>query len=118
MRTTWLVLLFCLLLLTSHLIDHVEARGKSKKNKKSSSRRRKKTKKGRTTTQEIADPVSTQYDPEARHSLSPPMADCLHYWRYGGSTVLTEALARITPSTADRRGWLWNTVTLITLIDP
>jgi len=30
------------------------------------------------------------------------------YWSYGGSTVLTKNFVRLTPSTQDRRGWLWN----------
>lgn len=30
------------------------------------------------------------------------------YWNFGGSTVLTKNVIRLTPSTQDRRGWLWN----------
>lgn len=30
------------------------------------------------------------------------------YWNFGGSTVLTRKLIRITPDTQDRQGWLWN----------
>ena len=30
------------------------------------------------------------------------------YWNFGGSTVLTKSAIRLTPSTQDRRGWLWN----------
>lgn len=52
--------------------------------------------------------VSTQYDPEAHHSLHTPLDKSLVYWNFGGSTVLTKHLIRLTPSTQDRRGWLWN----------
>ena len=30
------------------------------------------------------------------------------FWNFGGSTVLTKNVIRLTPSTQDRRGWLWN----------
>jgi hypothetical protein len=30
------------------------------------------------------------------------------YWNFGGATVLTKNIIRLTPSTQDRRGWLWN----------
>jgi hypothetical protein len=51
---------------------------------------------------------SKQYEPEAHHSLRAPLDKSLVYWNFGGSTVLTKHLIRLTPSTQDRRGWLWN----------
>jgi len=53
-------------------------------------------------------PVSTQYEAEVHHSLRAPLDKSLVYWNFGGSTVLTKHLIRLTPSTQDRRGWLWN----------
>jgi hypothetical protein len=53
-------------------------------------------------------PVSWSHSPEAHHSLSAPLDKTQVYWAYGGSTVLTSHLIRLTPSTQDRRGWLWN----------
>jgi hypothetical protein len=53
-------------------------------------------------------PVSWAHPIEPHHSLSPPMDKNLVYWNFGGATVMTKKLARLTPSTQDRRGWLWN----------
>ena len=55
-----------------------------------------------------ASPVSWSYPHEAHHSLHAPLDKTAVYWNYGGSTVLTNALIRLTPATQDRRGWLWN----------
>ncbi len=52
--------------------------------------------------------MSTQYQPEVHHSLRPPLDGAQVYWNYGGSTVLTKHIIRLTPATQDRRGWLWN----------
>ena len=51
---------------------------------------------------------SVQYPIEQHHSLRSPMDKSQVYWSFGGSTVLTKYMARLTPSTQDRRGWLWN----------
>ena len=53
-------------------------------------------------------PVSVDHDIEQHHSLHAPLDKTQVYWNYGGSTVLTNSLIRLTPSTQDRRGWLWN----------
>ena len=53
-------------------------------------------------------PVSSDHPIEQHHSLHAPLDKTQVYWNYGGSTVLTNALIRLTPSTQDRRGWLWN----------
>lgn len=45
---------------------------------------------------------------ESHHSLRPPLDSSQVYWNFGGSTVLTKNFIRLTPSTQDRRGWLWN----------
>ena len=55
-----------------------------------------------------ASPVSWNYPHEAHHSLHAPLDKTAVYWNYGGSTVLTNSLIRLTPATQDRRGWLWN----------
>jgi len=53
-------------------------------------------------------PVSTQYPPEPHHSLHPPMDAAQSYFTFGGSTVATKKFMRLTPSTQDRRGFVWN----------
>ena len=53
-------------------------------------------------------PVSVDHPIEQHHSLHAPLDKTQVYWNYGGSTVLTNSLIRLTPSTQDRRGWLWN----------
>ena len=53
-------------------------------------------------------PVSVEHPIEQHHSLHTPLDKTQVYWNYGGSTVLTNTLIRLTPSTLDRRGWLWN----------
>ena len=53
-------------------------------------------------------PVSMDHPVEQHHSLHTPLDKTQVYWNYGGSTVLTNSLIRLTPSTLDRRGWLWN----------
>ena len=55
-----------------------------------------------------ASPISWSYPHEAHHSLHAPLDKTAVYWNYGGSTVLTQSLIRLTPTTQDRRGWLWN----------
>ena len=55
-----------------------------------------------------ASPISWSYPHEAHHSLHAPLDKTAVYWNYGGSTVLTQSSIRLTPSTQDRRGWLWN----------
>jgi len=52
--------------------------------------------------------VSTKYEPESHHSLRAPLDKSQVYWNFGGSTVVTKDIIRLTPSTQDRRGWLWN----------
>lgn len=54
------------------------------------------------------DPVSYNHFPEAHHSMKPPLDRTQVYWNFGGSTVVTRKLIRLTPDTQDRRGWLWN----------
>ncbi len=56
----------------------------------------------------IGDPVSYNHLPEAHHSLATPLDQSQVYWNFGGSTVSTRRHIRLTPSTQDRRGWLWN----------
>ena len=51
---------------------------------------------------------STQYAIEQHHSLRPPIDKSQVYWSFGGSSVLTKYLLRLTPTTQDRRGWIWN----------
>jgi len=53
-------------------------------------------------------PVSVAHPIEMHHSLHKPLDKSQVYWNFGGSTVLTRNLIRLTPSTQDRRGWLWN----------
>jgi hypothetical protein len=53
-------------------------------------------------------PVSQQHPIEKHHSLTHPLDQSQVYWNFGGSTVLTKKHIRLTPSTQDRRGWLWN----------
>ena len=53
-------------------------------------------------------PVSVDHPIEQHHSLHTPLDKTQVYWNYGGSTVLTNSLIRLTPETLDRRGWLWN----------
>jgi hypothetical protein len=60
------------------------------------------------TSNDIADPVSTQYAPEPKHSLYEPFDECLLHWSYGGHAVFTNKLVRLTPSAADKRGLLIN----------
>ena len=55
-----------------------------------------------------ASPISWNYPHEAHHSLHAPLDKTAVYWNYGGSTVLTQSLIRLTPAVQDRRGWLWN----------
>ena len=55
-----------------------------------------------------ASPISWSYPHEAHHSLHAPLDKTAVYWNYGGSTVLTQSHIRLTPTTQDRRGWLWN----------
>lgn len=52
--------------------------------------------------------VSIQYAVESHHSLHAPLDKSQVYWNFGGATVMTKTLIRLTPSTQDRRGWLWN----------
>lgn len=40
--------------------------------------------------------------------MSAPLDKSQVYWNFGGSTVLTKKFVRLTPSTQDRKGWLWN----------
>jgi hypothetical protein len=54
------------------------------------------------------DPVSYIHEPEVHHSLHPPLDKSQVYWNYGGSTVVSSKLIRVTPDTQDRKGWLWN----------
>lgn len=54
------------------------------------------------------DPVSYAHPPESHHSLHPPLDKSQVYWNFGGSTVVTRKLIRLTPDTQDRKGWLWN----------
>jgi hypothetical protein len=42
------------------------------------------------------------------HSSSASSTALQVYWNYGGSTVLTKHFIRLTPSTQDMKGWLWN----------
>jgi len=44
----------------------------------------------------------------SHHSLKAPLDKALSYWSYGGATVATRQLIRLTPNTQDRQGWLWN----------
>jgi len=53
-------------------------------------------------------PVSTQYTPEPHHSLHAPMDTSQSYFTFGGSTVATKKYMRLTPSTQDRKGFVWN----------
>ena len=45
---------------------------------------------------------------EPHHSLHHPFDISMPYWRYGGSTVCTESLIRLTPTAQSRQGWLFN----------
>lgn len=56
----------------------------------------------------VIDPVSYNHEPEAHHSLRPPLEKTQVYWNFGGATVVSRQLVRLTPDTQDRRGWLWN----------
>ena len=49
---------------------------------------------------------------EAHHSLQRPFDVSLPYWKYGGSTVATESLIRLTPNSQSRAGWLFNEFSL------
>jgi hypothetical protein len=51
--------------------------------------------------------VSSNHPVESHHSLHAPLDKSQVYWNYGGSTVVSKNLIRLTPSTQDRRGWLW-----------
>jgi len=58
--------------------------------------------------QTTINPVSDLHSIERHHSLHHPLDQSQVYWNFGGSTVLTKKQIRLTPSTQDRRGWLWN----------
>lgn len=45
---------------------------------------------------------------EMHHSLHTPFDQSQVYWKFGGATVMTKAHARLTPASANNRGWLWN----------
>lgn len=53
--------------------------------------------------------AATHHKPiETHHSLSRPFDSSSVYWQFGGATVLTDKLVRLTPATQSRSGWLWN----------
>jgi hypothetical protein len=58
--------------------------------------------------------VAAQFNPVSReplqnhHSLSVPFDQSQVYWMFGGSTVLTQRAIRLTPTSQDVSGWLWN----------
>lgn len=54
------------------------------------------------------DPALRDHPSEAHHTLTAPLDKSQVYWNFGGSTVMTKNYIRLTPSTQDRRGWLWN----------
>lgn len=54
------------------------------------------------------DPRSHQHTVESHHSIHPPLDKSQVYWNYGGSTVVTRKLVRLTADTQDSKGWLWN----------
>eukprot|EP01006_Ploeotia_vitrea_P053097 TRINITY_DN67753_c9_g4_i2.p1 TRINITY_DN67753_c9_g4~~TRINITY_DN67753_c9_g4_i2.p1 ORF type:complete len:454 (+),score=251.40 TRINITY_DN67753_c9_g4_i2:18-1379(+) len=45
---------------------------------------------------------------EVHHSLHRPLDSSQVYWNFGGATVMTKNFIRLTPATANRKGWLWN----------
>jgi len=53
-------------------------------------------------------PNSSRHPVERHHSVQPPLGSSQVYWNFGGSTVVTNNKIRLTPSSQDKRGWLWN----------
>eukprot|EP00467_Chlorarachnion_reptans_P012772 CAMPEP_0114512062 /NCGR_PEP_ID=MMETSP0109-20121206/14756_1 /TAXON_ID=29199 /ORGANISM="Chlorarachnion reptans, Strain CCCM449" /LENGTH=412 /DNA_ID=CAMNT_0001691683 /DNA_START=178 /DNA_END=1416 /DNA_ORIENTATION=- len=45
---------------------------------------------------------------EPHHSMNQPMDQSRVYWFWGGSAVVAKRSVRLTPATAERRGFLWN----------
>lgn len=54
------------------------------------------------------DPTSYFHKTEPHHALNSPMEKAQVYWNFGGSTVMTRNMMRLTQDTQDRKGWLWN----------
>lgn len=57
---------------------------------------------------DVKDPTSRDIDPVFRHGLTIPMEQSFDHWLFGGSTVMTDRMARLTPHAQDRGGWLFN----------